>query len=180
LKIRNSPTDYGLVSRSVHWLLAIAIVCLIPIGWYLTQLNNESVRYWRLLELHEMLGLCVFILFLFKLGWTFISPNPDAVPGLARWEQILARVVHSFFLFAFALLPVSGYIYVASGNDPIELYRLITLPALPSLTKPTAELIYTIHSYTAYTCAALVLVHFMAALKHHFADGNTVLKRMLY
>lgn len=180
MKIRNSPTHYGLVSRFLHWLLAAAILTLIPIGWYLTQLNNESVRYWRLLELHETVGLCVLILFLIKLGWRFISPNPDAVPDLARWERVLARVVHSFFLCAFALLPVSGYIYIASGNDPIELYRLITLPALPSLTKSTSEFIYTVHSYTAYTCATLVLVHIIAALKHHFADGNTVLKRMLY
>jgi len=179
LKIHNSPTRYGLVSRSLHWLLAIAIISLIPIGWYLTQLNNESVAYWRLLEVHETLGLCVLILFLLKVVWRFISPNPATAPGLAQWERSLARVVHGFFFYAFVLLPVSGYIYIASGNDPIELYRLITLPALPSLTKSTSEFIHSIHSYTAYTCAALVLVHVAAALKHHFADRNTVLKRMM-
>ena len=152
---------------------------MIPIGWYLTQLNNESVAYWRLLEVHETLGLCVLLLFLLKAGWRFISPNPNMVPGLAHWERDLARFVHGFFLFAFVILPVSGYIYVAAGNDPIELYRLITLPALPSLAKSTSEFIHGIHSYTAYTCAVLILLHLAAALKHHFADGNTVLKRML-
>ena len=178
--IRNTGAQFGIVSRLLHWLLAGAMLTLIPLGWYLTQLDNETVRYWRLLELHETIGLVLFIFLLFKLAWKFTSPNPAPVPGLAPWERKLARVVHSYFLFAFVIIPVSGYIFVASGNDPIELYRVIVLPALDPISKSTSDLLYNFHFYGAYSCTVLVLVHIIAALKHHIIDKNDVLRRMKF
>jgi len=180
MRFRNSSTDYGLVSKSLHWLIAVIMIALIGVGWYMVRLSDEDVWYWRLLDLHEAVGLSLFILFPLKLGWMVLSPNPEYVPTLAVWERRVAAVVRWLFMLAILVIPLSGFFYVASNGEAVSLYDLITIPDIGGLTKETRDWLSDTHYYASYGCAALILVHLLAALKHHFIDLNNSLRRITF
>ena len=178
MKLRNTRTEFGLISKILHWLIATIMISLIVIGWYTSGLDEETVLYWRMLDLHITLGLAMFMLFLIKVTWKIYSPNPDYIPGLASWERITARSVHWFFIIAIGLIPLIGFLYAASDGEPINIYDFFEIPDIGSFTKSVRHTLHDVHMYLAYTGAALIVVHITAALKHHFIDRNDTLRRM--
>ena len=55
---------------------------------------------------------------------------------------------------------------------------LITIPDIGRLSKGMRGVLSSVHYYLSYACAALILLHIAAALKHHFVDLNNSLRRM--
>lgn len=180
MNIRNTHDEFGSISKILHWLIAISMITLIAIGWYMTGLDDESVLYWRMLDLHEALGLSVFVLFLVKVAWMILSPNPSLLPELARWERFAARVVHTTFIVAIALISVTGFLFAASNGEAINLYDVIEIPDIGQLSKSVRATLSDVHMYMAYGCAALIVVHIAAALKHHFIDLDNTLRRITF
>lgn len=178
MRIYNTPDDYGLISKLLHWLIAAAMIGLIGVGWYMVRLSDEDVLYWRLLDLHEAVGMGLLVLVPLKAMWMIVSPNPRFLPTLAPWERCLATAVRWLFIFAMLAIPLSGFLFVATNGEAVKLYDLITIPNIGSPGKATRDLLSDVHYYASYGCAALVGLHVLAALKHHFLDANRSLRRM--
>lgn len=180
MPVRNSREAYGLVSKLLHWLIAIPVLALIPVGWYLGGLSEESVLYWRLLALHETLGIAVFVLTLASIAWRRISPNPGFPSSLLPWERRAAALIHGTLVAALACIPVLGFLFVASDGEPVELYGMVAIPPIGQWSKGMREILFDLHGYAAYACAILVTVHVLAALKHHFVDRRSSLRRIVF
>jgi cytochrome b561 len=180
MNLQNLNDEYGLISKLLHWLLAIAMIGLIAIGWYMSRLSDEDILYWRLLDFHEALGLGVLLLIFMKAAWLMISPNPKQLPGLTPWERHAARIVHMTFVAAMVLIPVTGLVFVATNGEAVNLYDLITIPDIGHIPKGIRSALGTVHYYLSYGCAALIVLHIAAALKHHFVDMNNSLRRMTF
>ncbi len=180
MNIRNNNDQFGLIAKLLHWLIAVTIIALIPIGWYMVKLSDEDIWYWRLYDLHLALGLGLLLLVTLKFAWLLFSPNPLPLPELADWERWASRAVHVFFRIAMVLIPLSGFIFVATNGEPIELYNVITIPDIGRFSKTVRDVLGDIHYYLSYGCAALIVAHMLAALKHHFVDLNNSLRRMTF
>ena len=180
MHIRNTSEEYGWFAKALHWLIAIIVIVLIAIGWYTSRLSNETVLYWRLLDLHELVGLTLLLLFPLKMVWMAISPNPDYLPTLAMWERAAAAIVRWLLIVAILLIPLSGFVYVATNGEEVRLYNLITIPDLGRLAERTRDRLSDLHYYGSYSCAALVVIHGLAALKHHWIDRDGTLRRMTF
>jgi cytochrome b561 len=180
MHVRNTKKEYGLVAKILHWQIAVTMIGLIGIGWYTSGLDNESVLYWRLLDLHEAVGLSLFVVFPLKIVWTVVSPHPEYLPTMAVWERTTATIVRWLLISAVLVIPLSGFLYVATNGEAVRLYNLITIPDLGELPERTRERLSDVHYYGSYGCAALIVIHIMAALKHHFIDRNTSLRRMTF
>ena len=178
--LRNTRYRFGPVAKLLHWLIAALMLSLIPTGWYMVGLSDEDIWYYRFLDLHQAMGLSVFALFVVKIIWMLISPNPKPLNSLPTWERRSARVVHTLLIALMAVIPTLGYLFAAGQGDPIDLYGIIEIPGVIELTKSEGELIIDLHAYFAYGCAVLIAIHILAALKHHFIDKNNALARMLF
>ena len=180
MKIRNTQLEYGVITKSLHWLNAAIVILLIGVGWYMIRLSDEDVLYWRLLDLHEALGMSLFILFPLKLVWMAVSPNPKFLPTLATWEFVTASTVRWLFIAAIILIPLSGFLFVATNGEAVTLYHLITIPNLGRASNVTRDWLGDIHYYVSYGCAALVVIHVIAAIKHHIVNKDATLRRILF
>jgi cytochrome b561 len=178
MAIRNTRENYGLIAKILHWLIAVIMIGLIGVGWYMVRLSDEDVLYWRLLDLHEAAGLSLFILWPVKVVWMAFSPNPKFLPTLAAWELGIAGAVRWLFIVAIVVIPLSGFLFVATNGEAIRLYDLITIPDIGEVAKGTRDWLSDIHYYASYSCAALIVIHILAALKHHFIDADATLRRM--
>ncbi len=177
---KNTSSQYGIVNQSLHWLLFLAVSVQIPIGAYVTTLSNEDILYYRLLDIHQPLGLLIFCLIIFKIIWRCYSHNPALLASIPAWQRWSAHIVHSLLLLALGIAPVLGYLFATARGDGIPILNLGEIPALIELNKQQAERVIAWHQILAYGIAVLALFHILAVLKHQLIDRDTTLKRMLF
>jgi len=176
--MKNSRERYGSITKVLHWLVAVLMIVMIPLGWYMSGLDNEDPWYYRSLDLHVTVGMLVLVLFLFKIVWLSISPNPRLSAQLAAWEYRAARLSHALLIAALAVVPILGYLSFTSQGDPVSIYEWFEIPSLMEFSKESAKRLASLHMYFAYATAAVAAIHILAALKHHCFDKDDVLKRM--
>lgn len=180
MNARNTPQHYGWVAIALHWLMAVFLIGLYVVGDYMVGLNYYDPLYHTLPNLHKSIGLCVGLALLFRLIWKWTNPTPAPV-GKASTSFIhtLAQLGH-FALYALVIVLVtSGYLISTAKGKGIEVFGLFEVPALLTLSQPSADLVGTVHEYAALAFIILVAIHATAALMHHFYWKDQTLTRML-
>jgi len=127
---------------------------------------------------HFMLGLSVLVLAVLRVVFTLMSPVPDIKPDPARWQKLLARLMH-LALYAFILgLPLAGWLLLSAAGKPIPFFGL-QLPALIGENQTLAKSIKEIHETGATVGYFLIGIHAAAALYHHHVVRDDTLLRMM-
>jgi len=174
--LKDTSDGFGLVSRLLHWLLAVAIVVLFAVGYWMVGLDYTSPYYNSAPAWHEAVGIMVLIAMTLRLGWRFANPNPTS-DHLSRFEHLAARGVHSaLYVLVFAVL-ISGYLISTADGRAIHLFWGINVPSVVEAAG-IESLSGKIHRILSYVTIALAGLHTGAALKHHFIDRDTTLTRM--
>lgn len=170
---------YGFVSRLLHWSIAVLMIGLLWLGWYVVDLSYYDRWFTTFLNWHKALGMLVLAAGLANIPWAFASPAPAPPASIASWERLGTRAMH-LTLFAMVLaIPITGYIISTSAGGGISIFGWFEVPALLAKNDTLRDLAVDLHFYLAYITAALVLLHASAALKHQFVDRDGTLRRML-
>lgn len=177
MKIRDSNSGYGLVSRWLHWLMAIAIFFVFGLGVWMMGLEYYSPYYNSAPNLHRSVGILIGLALIFRFVWRIVNPKPDD-SELSPLEQKAAAVVHWGFYPLIALIIVFGYLITSSDGRAIDVFGLFSVPSLVT-EKGLSDQAGYLHKVLAYFLVGLALVHAAASLKHHFWDRSSVLKRMI-
>ena len=176
MQVRDNAAGYGLATRVVHWLMAVAIVGMYALGLWMVDLNYYSPYYRSAPDLHRSVGMLLLFLLVVRFAWRLANGKPDD-SELSSAERFAARIVHwGFYPLLFALM-VTGYLQSTADGRPIEVFDWFSVPALihnKGMEKTAGE----IHEWLANVTMLLVIVHAAASLKHHFYDRSGVLKRM--
>lgn len=178
----NSETRYGTIAMTLHWLIAIAIVALLVVGKYMHGLPNNDPDKFALYQLHKSFGISVLVLTVVRILWRLTNKVPPLPPGMPVWQQWGAHLSH-FGLYALMLaIPLSGWAMVSASTwgIPTMLFGAVELPNLPiTPDRETHEQFEEAHELLGNLMILLLIVHVIAALKHHFVDRDTVFRRML-
>ncbi len=177
-----ATVSYTRTAKILHWLIALAILFMLALGWSFGFLPKGETKF-ALLQLHKSIGITILALSVFRLVWRLLHRAPPLPAAMPRWEQMAAHIGHFLLYVAMIGMPLSGWVVVSSGghNIPTILYGLITLPNLPVAAdnkQAVNNLAFNAHSWGAYIMAALVAGHAAAALKHHFISRDDILLRM--
>ena len=178
--IRNSAARYGIVSKLLHWSIAVVILGLVWLGWYMVDLGYFDRWYNTALALHKSFGLLVVMLAVCYFGWKRVSPSPQPVSELPRWQLLVALGMHAALMILMIAIPISGYLISTSAGKPVSFFGLFDVPAPASNMKSIRDFAIAAHFYCAYGIAALVVGHAGAAIKHQFVDRDGTLARMLW
>jgi cytochrome b561 len=191
---------YTVVAITLHWLMALALLSMIPMGWWMAdeiKAEDPARRAFaeHIFQIHKSVGFSILALSLVRLGWRFahpVPPLPEAMPG---WQKQVARGVQVLFYVIMVALPLSGWVYVSAGYS-VELERALQLPTLwfglfeiphlPFITGQDeaarigiAEGSMRAHSLMAWGVIVLTALHGGGALKHQFVDKDGVLGLMV-
>lgn len=178
--IRNSADRFGLVTKLLHWLIAILIIFLIWLGWYMVDLTYYDKWYNASLAWHKALGMLVLGLGIAKIGWQLYSPPARAVAAMRAWERRASVIMHVLLLALMLLIPVTGYLISTSDGKSVSVFGWFLIPALIPVGPGLRDLAIDAHFWLAYSGAVLILGHVAAALKHQFFDRDGTLARMLW
>jgi cytochrome b561 len=116
---------------------------------------------------------------IFRIVWKLTNTAVAPADGVAALEAKVARIVHGAFYFILCVLVTSGYLISTADNSPISVFDFFDVPATITGLPEQEDRAGLIHEYTAYLLTALVVMHALAALKHHFINRDNTLRRML-
>ena len=186
MQLKNTIDRYGGVTQLLHWL----IVALIIAQWVLAQLAEAAgaekaahptaaLHQLALLARHKSIGLTIFALALARLVWRFVSPPPAFPIAMPGWQVVAARLTHFAFYALLILLPMSGLVMSAAANYPVSYFGWFTIPNLVAPDDALKDAMKARHEMLFDVLLVFAIAHVGAALKHHFADHDNVLRRML-
>jgi cytochrome b561 len=177
-----SNQRYGAVAMTLHWLIAVAIIGMLVLGKYMHGLPRSDPDKFMLYQLHKSFGLTVLALTVLRIGWRLVNRAPPLPATMPAWERLAAHASH-FLLYALMLaIPLSGWAMISASTlgVPTLWFGQIEVPNLPVTPgDETQETFEDAHELLGNLMILLLLVHVAAALKHHFWDRDTILKRML-
>ena len=176
----NTASTFGLVSRYAHWITATLILCLVPMGLFVSVLKDETPDRAEFLAAHQSLGLAVFAVVAVRLVWLLISPPPAPSPNQTPREYRLSRAVHIGLYVLILAFPLSGFLMSAHGGEAIQFFGwALHSPVDPG--KRAATIFATAHDLVLQSLFyVLIAAHIGAVLKHHFVDRrNNDIRRML-
>lgn len=180
MRFKNSPDRYGLVGKLLHWTIALSIIGLVWLGWYMVDLTYFDKWYNQSLALHKAFGMLALGLAFAYFGWKIYSPSPAPVATGAAWQRGAATAMHAVLMVLMVVIPVSGYLISTSAGKPVSFFGWFDVPALVGKDEKLRDLAITAHFYLAYGIGVLVLVHAGAAIKHQLIDRDGTLARMLW
>ena len=185
----NTSNRFGRITRSIHWVMALLVIAMIPLGLRANHLahliasgatDTATLSQAQLLfSLHKTLGVGIFFLAFIRIVWALKNPKPKPLQGHKPAEAFLASVVHWLLYASLFLVPLTGWIHHAAttGFAPIWWPFGQSLPLVPK-NPSTAETFATLHILLQRLFAVLILLHVAGALKHHLFDKDATLKRM--
>lgn len=176
--LTNTHQRYGSVSQFFHWTIFFLMALMIICGFVMEDLPKS----WQAMVYlcHKSTGLLILGLVVARLLWRWANKTPtlpNAMPGILKAG---ARIIHALLYLVLFALPLSGWIMsTAAGRIP-TFYGLITIP-FPGIepNKQLAENALDAHEILVFIFLSLLVLHVLAALKHHFIDHDDILRRML-
>src|SRR5487761_2157871 len=163
---------------ALHWLVALSIVALLGIGWYMVGVPQRTPARGFYYNLHKSLGIlaAALIVTLIARRLTHRSPLlPDSMPG---WERKAARLGHLVLYLFMVLSVIAGYLTSSFSRFGPKFFG-IPLPHWGWDDVSLREKFAAAHRVIALVFAVLIAVHVAAALKHLLVDRDGVFQRML-
>lgn len=194
-----SNTTYTKTAKILHWLIALGIFGMFAFGWYMEELPKEAPKQmaydlfdwglftWQLSEeasprtfyfnLHKSIGVTIFTLILIRIFWRFTHKAPALLTSYKVWERKLATGAHHLLYLLMFALPLSGIIMAIASKYGIKWFGIKLVGGLDNT--PLREIFKETHEIIGLVILSVLILHIAGALKHHFIDKDSTLKRML-
>ncbi len=171
---------YHISLRIVHWLMALLIILMIGLGWYMADLPKEDPMRDVLYMRHKSIGVTILILFFLRVAIRISTKIPPLPNTISFINQQLAHLGHGVIYILMAMVPLSGYAMSNMYGFGVSMFG-IDMPKLFPTNHEIARIAKEVHSVIPYVLLAVVILHALAALKHRFFEKpeNDVLGRML-
>lgn len=158
-----------------HWTIAVLVIVNILIGLF----HENLLAGVSAMPLHKSIGITVLVLSAGRLAWR-LTHRPPALPAaMAGWEKLGAKAVHWTLYAMMFVLPLTGWAMSSNPEHPRPLtwFGLFPVPLLP-VAPQAAGAAHQAHVLLGWAMGALVLLHVLAALRHHLLLRDRVLVAM--
>jgi len=173
-----APARYSSLQIAIHWITAIIILGMFPVGLVMTRLGPGTTTN-LLYELHKSFGLIVIGLAVIRIVVRATSGAPPIVQTIAPWQRIAARGTHLALYVLILLVPLTGLAATSACCAPVNLFWTIPMTLPIGGGFEAAKPIFLLPNVCAVTLAGILLMHAGAALHHHYVKKDETLKRML-
>ena len=177
-RLMHGNWHYALPAVLLHWLLALSIVLMAALGWYMVSIEDTPGSSW-FFDLHKSIGLTLLGLVLLRWLWRIghrPGPLPASVPVL---KARIASLTHVLLYLCLFLMPLSGALGAAFSKHGLAFFGH-PLPRLVAPDHAMSERLFGLHGVVLWVLIALLALHVLAALKHLLIDKDGVFQRMWF
>jgi cytochrome b561 len=158
-----------------HWTMAVLIVVVGVLGLLHDSWPKQTQSFW--INLHALIGLSVWVLIVARFWWRSRHSPPKLPSEAGELSRRFSYPVHLLLYALIFVIPLVGIVtFIWHGRVfDFGLFRVdFGVRRNRAIFHPTED----IHGYLAYVFFALVGIHALAALWHHFVRRDGVLLRM--
>jgi cytochrome b561 len=171
---------YHLSARIIHWAMALIIISLLTVGFFMTYvLNSEDSYRMTIYGLHKSFGVLVMFLVIIRIFIRLSRPAPRLPSSIGVITKKLSLFVHFLLYVLMIFMPLSGYLMSNFFGYPVGFFGF-NLPMLVERNIEWAQFFSGTHKFLGLCFATILLLHIAATLRHRFFDipENNILKRM--
>ncbi len=169
---------YNFTAIVLHWLMAILLLILFCLGWYMIDLPKGSEERSWFFALHKSIGLTMALLVFIRIVWRFTHTSPKLPENISQFKQKLAGLTHVLLYVAMIIQPLSGYISSSFSGYKTKIWGV----PLPHWGWKSPELngIFTdIHVASSIALLCLVTLHLSGIVVHIYEGDRHILRRMI-
>lgn len=179
MRWKNTSSSFGHMAILLHWAVGITVYGMFALGLWMATLSYYDTWYHKAPDIHKSIGILLFITMVIRVIWRWISPPPKPLSSYSRITRVTSHLVQvALYVILFSIL-ISGYLISTADGQAISVFGWFEVPAILSSSSQQADTAGEIHEVLAWSVVVLSLLHALAAVKHHFIDGDVTLKRML-
>lgn len=175
-----APDRYGRAARWLHWVIAVFVACLIPLGVAMVArgaATNFDGLTDTLYSAHKLLGFVVLWLMVLRVLVRVRRGAPPPVATLTPLERVVSHAVHVVLYALLLVVPLLGWAGI-SAYPALNVFGLFDLPAILPANEALAKAILGAHKLLALGLGLFALAHVAAALQHRFIKRDGVMRRM--
>jgi cytochrome b561 len=176
--LSSAPNRHPALTIGLHWVSALAVLAAFAVAWTRAALDDPQPRA-TLMTVHQSLGLLLLALLLARVATRIATWSAGPRIDLPRPMQIAAFGTHVALYGALLAMPLLGWSLANAQGHDVRLPGLAALPALAAADPDLADALESWHVGLSWTLLALVALHVLAALFHHFVRRDGVLRSML-
>ncbi|TFW72318.1 cytochrome B [Methylotenera oryzisoli] len=184
----------------LHWLIALVVIAMFALGWYMTELPKEAAKQtafdlfdlgvytWHLAEevsprnfyfnLHKSIGVTLLALIGLRVLWRITHRPPAMLASYKAWEKKLATGTHHLLYLLMVAMPVSGLIMAMSGKYGVKWFGIDIIAGLDNST--LRDIFKEAHEIIGAIFLIAIILHILGALKHKWIDKDGTMKRMSF
>tara|TARA_B100000900_G_scaffold366725_1_gene342757 strand:- start:298 stop:825 length:528 start_codon:yes stop_codon:yes gene_type:complete len=175
MHLTNTLTEYGFISKILHWVSAMLLLVQIPLGFYLVDMEFGPERL-SIENIHVAIGLSLFYLVILRLLYKIFNPTPKLQPSIFKGQKFLAKMNHVLLYVTIISITSSGILKkLFNGETLIIFFSEIKIQENFELS----ELFYDVHVFSNYLIIALIIIHIMAVFIHKLFFNDNLLKKIL-
>jgi len=194
----SSTQRYTKVAVILHWLIALAIIGMFALGWYMGDLPKDAPKQtefdlfgwgiytWHMDEpgsvrnlyfnLHKSLGFTLLWLILFRVYWRITHTPPAMLSSYSAFERKLATATHHCLYLLMVGMPLTGVLMTLYSKFGLKWFGLEVFGGLDNAS--LRDFFKESHELFANILLALFILHVVGAIKHRFIDKDQTLSRM--
>ena len=176
MKITNSLTEYGLLTKLFHWVTFVILIAQVPFGFYLVGLEFSDRRI-DIENIHILIGITIFYFVLLRLIWKLFNPSPKSEHNFFKGQNLIAKTNHFLLYVGIFAITISGVLKKLYMGEKLNFF--IFQYAFEESNFQLADSFYVVHIYANYLLIALVSLHILATVAHHVFFKDKILKKML-
>ena len=170
---KSTPEQYGLTAQRYHWISAVLIIAMIPLGFLMQNAETETTKL-LLYRGHALIGALILIITIARIVWRRKDINPEPPKELHGLHLKAFNVIHVLVYVLIFVLTVSGVgtIALSGMGDILSGTSSSPIPTDLGELGPRRA-----HGITARIYIALLLGHIGGVVFHQVTKSD-VLGRM--
>ena len=177
MSVNNTEREYGVVSKSWHWLTVVIVIVLFVLASRSEDLPRGPEKL-ELVLLHASFGLLLLFVLAARLLWRWCNATPARLPHIPTWQHVISRAVHYGLYIVLIAQALVGMARFATAGFEVPFFGLFKVAFPMGKDEAMNELMGTMHEILPCILLALLALHVLAALYHHFRLQDDTLRRM--
>ena len=175
--MKDTIEKFSLTTIAFHWIIAIAIICMLAFGLYIHELPRGPEKG-ELVGLHKSFGVLILVLASLRIIWRMKNKFPISLSAMPIWQERLVKFSHWFLLIATVMMPLSGIIMNYGNGRGLSLFGLELIAGTGEENHLLHEIGHIVHGFGSKLLIAFIVLHVIGAIKHQFIDKDGTISRM--
>lgn len=175
---KDTPHQLSTITVALHWTIGILIITMLPYGLYIEGMERGPEKFAEI-SLHKSFGVTILALALLRVLWRSANGFPTPLGSAPSWQHHAARAAHIALLLMTVLMPASGILMSVGGGYPVAVFGWELIATSETKRPLLGDIGHTFHAIGGKFFIALILLHVLAAVRHHVQEKDGTLRRML-